>query len=243
MTQSIFYNLNRIKSVSSGLHASPQAIVTWVVFFSFNLSLHHCTMQSHKEQITGSKEHWCGQLWPFIWLRQQLCRAWATVASVRCERRSLTDSHHWLELTQRRDMCQCSDCSSHRAPKDGRSHRHAATAALRWVSPWLNLPSNTGCTRRTCAWERFAVCVCAPSRSSVCGCTRVSHHPDCIAIVFTSAPLSTHSSVTPHQLISPLPPLLWTYTQREKMLAAVTAVKGWVAELIYDLITCFWIQN
>lgn len=43
-------------------------------------------MQSHKEQITGSKEYWCGQLWPFIWLRQQLCRDWAAMASVCCER-------------------------------------------------------------------------------------------------------------------------------------------------------------
>lgn len=217
-----------------------QAIVTWVVFFTFNLSLHHCTIQSHKEQITGSKEHWCGQLRPFIWLRQQLCRDWATVASVRFELRSLTDRHHWLELTQRRDMCQCSDCSSHRAPKDDRSHRRAATTALRWVSPWLNLPSNTGCTWRTCACEPFAVCVCAPSKSSVWVCTRLSHYPDCIAIVFTSArllhPLISHSS--PTHLSVPASPVN-LHSKRKN----VTAVKGWVAELIYDLITCFCIQN
>lgn len=122
-----------------------------------------CSMYSHEERISGSEEYWFGQLWPFIWLRRQLCSGWVAAASVFCEHGALTDRHRWLELTWRRDVCQYSDCSSHRAPRDGCSHRHAATTAPRWVSPWLNLPSNTG-------WMRATWCIC------VCVCVYVGVH-------------------------------------------------------------------
>lgn len=218
----------------------------WCQIFTSNLSLLCCSMYSHEQRISGSEEYWFGQLWPFIWLRRQLCSGWVAVASVFCERGALTDRHCWLELTWRRDVCQCTDCSSHRAPKDGHSHRHAATTAPRWVSPWLNLPSNTGwvgatwCVR-VCVLPSFQVCVCM--WECVCGCTRVPQCPGCIAIVFTSDsllhPLISHSS--PTHLCAPASPVNLLSKQNNRLQWQLH--KCWAGMATIRSVPCFWGEN
>lgn len=199
-----------------------------------------CSMYSHEERISGSEEYWFGQLWPFIWLRRQLCSGWVAAASVFCERGALTDRHRWLELTWRRDVCQYSDCSSHRAPRDGCSHRHAATTAPRWVSPWLNLPSNTGWMRAT--WC-ICVCVCVCTWECMCGCTRVPQCPDCIAIVFTSDsllhPLISHSS--PTHLCAPASPVNLLSKQNNRLQWQLH--KCWACMAKIRSLSCFWGEN
>lgn len=78
-----------------------------------------------------------------------------------------------------------------------------------------------------------SVCVCA--WVYVCGWTWVPHRPDCIAIVFTSAPLLhpliSHS--TPTHLSPPASPLNLHSTQNKRQQWQLQ--KCWVAQLKYDL--------
>lgn len=142
----------------------------------------------------------------------------AAAVSLRRWRSALTDSRRWLELTWRRDVCQCSDCSSRRASK--RRPR---------PPPCCDRRSEMGVTMIKSAFT-LRLCVVGASarvRLDVCVCVRpkfkcVRGRVGVYMVLSPSGlyrhrvlplPLSsTHSSVTPHQLIC----LLWTDTQGKK---------------------------
>lgn len=110
--------------------------------------------------------------------------------------------------------------------------------------------------RTQCAGDVHATAICCVYlhasnfkcvHVSGCGCTQVSHHPDCIAIVFTSAPLLhlliSHSSPTHLSAPTSSMNLHSKQEQNKGLLAALTAAEVLVGRTNIRSLPFFWIEN
>lgn len=163
----------------------------------------------------------------FIWLRRQLCSG--RVASACCDWQALLIgidaatrcvSMLWLFISP----------GTQRRPRPPPSCYHRFEMGVTVITSALCSVHLRDCDLTcVCMLPSSSACLCVGVR----GCPRVSHHPDCIAAVFTSAPLLhpliSHS--TPTHLSPPAPPLNLHSTQNKCLQWQLH--KCWVARLKY----------